>query len=126
MPERCPDFELADPVQYDAAVLLPVDGEPKLLRQTKELMLLLAVAFNDIKMLAWIDEQLNKGRPVKGERTPYAGQWSGAAEWLERISSGLVHELYLRVPAHADHRFRSKPITHSGGRRSPIPEQADR
>jgi soluble lytic murein transglycosylase-like protein len=33
---------------------------------------------------------------------------------------------YVRVPAHADHGFRSKPITDSGPRRSRIPEQADR
>jgi hypothetical protein len=32
----------------------------------------------------------------------------------------------LRVPAHADHGFRSMPITDSGRSRSPIPEQADR
>jgi hypothetical protein len=32
----------------------------------------------------------------------------------------------LRAPAHADHGFRSKPITGSGRSRSPIPEQADR
>jgi hypothetical protein len=32
----------------------------------------------------------------------------------------------LRAPAHADHRFRRKPITDSGRSRSPIPEQADR
>ena len=36
------------------------------------------------------------------------------------------YELKVRVPAQADHRFRSKPITQSGGSRSPIPEQADR
>jgi len=32
----------------------------------------------------------------------------------------------LRIPDQGDHGFRGKPITHSGGRRSPIPEQADR
>jgi hypothetical protein len=32
----------------------------------------------------------------------------------------------LRAPAHADHRFRRKPISDSGPSRSPIPEQADR
>ena len=32
----------------------------------------------------------------------------------------------VRVPAHADHGFRSMPITDSGPSRSPIPEQADR
>jgi len=32
----------------------------------------------------------------------------------------------VRVPVHADHRFRSKPITDSGRSRSRIPEHADR
>jgi hypothetical protein len=32
----------------------------------------------------------------------------------------------VRVPGHSDHRFRGKPIAHSGRSRSPIPEQADR
>ncbi len=31
-----------------------------------------------------------------------------------------------RIPEQADHRFRRMPIGDSGGRRSPIPEQADR
>jgi transposase len=35
-------------------------------------------------------------------------------------------QMHLRAPAHADHRFRSKPITDSGRSRSSIPEQADR
>jgi len=35
-------------------------------------------------------------------------------------------ERLLRVPAHADHGFRSMPIADSGRSRSPIPEQADR
>ena len=35
-------------------------------------------------------------------------------------------EFKVRVPAHADHGFQSKPISDSGRRRSPIPEQADR
>ena len=32
---------------------------------------------------------------------------------------------YLRIPVHADHRFRCKPITHSGPSRSLIPVEPD-
>jgi high affinity Mn2+ porin len=39
----------------------------------------------------------------------------------------LAYDLpQMRVPAQADHGFRSMPITDSGRSRSPIPEQADR
>ena len=31
----------------------------------------------------------------------------------------------VRIPEQIDHRFRDKPITHSGGTRSPIPAQSD-
>jgi len=31
----------------------------------------------------------------------------------------------MRIPAHADHRFRRMPITSSGASRSLIPAQAD-
>jgi hypothetical protein len=44
------------------------------------------------------------------------------AQWDERV----VRLIDLRVPAQADHGFRSMPITDSGRSRSPIPEQADR
>ena len=32
---------------------------------------------------------------------------------------------WVHIPGQADHRFRAKPITHSGRSRSPIPGQAD-
>jgi hypothetical protein len=47
-----------------------------------------------------------------------------ASRWFSGAAGVLTYN--LRVPAQADHRFRGKPITHSGGSRSPIPEQADR
>jgi hypothetical protein len=40
------------------------------------------------------------------------------------VARALLKE--VRVPAQADHGFRSMPITDSGRSRSPIPEQADR
>jgi len=38
----------------------------------------------------------------------------------------LLHfKKHLRIPGHADHPFRAKPITDSGSSRSPIPIEAD-
>ena len=52
---------------------------------------------------------------------------SGEASAAAQATPASTHTVRpVRVPAHADHRFRSKPITDSGRRRSPIPEQADR
>jgi hypothetical protein len=46
--------------------------------------------------------------------------FSNLRNWIYRLRKEL------RAPAHADHRFRRKPIADSGPSRSPIPEQADR
>ncbi len=54
------------------------------------------------------------------------GRWSLAVDGVVSGDWFMSEAQAVRVPAHADHRFRSKPITHSGGSRSPIPEQADR
>jgi len=44
-------------------------------------------------------------------------------ERVKRLSAYLVGWIgyFLRIPAQVDHRFRRKPITHSGANRSPIP-----
>jgi len=45
--------------------------------------------------------------------------------WALGQAAGGKLLLKVRVPAHADHRFRSMPITDSGASRSPIPADAD-
>jgi hypothetical protein len=60
---------------------------------------------------------------VTYERKPY--QAIPTAEFTRSFTITLP-SAPLRVPDHADHRFRSKPITDSGRSRSLIPEQADR
>ena len=48
--------------------------------------------------------------------------WFGARKLARSLATEVQQ---LRVPAHVDHRFRRKPITDSGGSRSPIPVDAD-
>lgn len=90
---RCPDFELAEPEAFDPKILVPVEGEPQLTRQTKELVLLLGLAFNDLKLLSWTQQQLEKGRPDDAEFSPYAGQWRGMTESLNRWAAGAMWEV---------------------------------
>jgi len=40
------------------------------------------------------------------------------------ICMDILH-YWMRIPGHADHPFRAKPITDSGSSRSPIPIEAD-
>jgi putative transposase len=52
---------------------------------------------------------------------------SSQSPWQNGVAERFVGTVRreLRAPVHADHRFRSKPITDSGGSRSPIPEHGD-
>lgn len=102
---RCPDFDLATPVAIDPAVLLPVEGEPRLLTQTKQFTLLLALVFNDFKTVAWVHDRIEEGRPSQDEPlSGYSGQWSGFMLWVERISAGMLHELYLLLDTYSQNR----------------------
>lgn len=59
---------------------------------------------------------------------PLCGREGGYAKGHGRERSPLDHFEHsddVRAPDHADHRFRTKPITHSGPSRSPIPGEAD-
>jgi hypothetical protein len=70
-------MELAPPRDFDPHILLPRDGDSAELIATKELVLLLGLAFNDLKALVWTDAQLRKGTPVwedeRNRADPYPG-----------------------------------------------------
>lgn len=103
---RCPDMELAPARDFDPDILLPGEGEAADIVATKEFVLLLALAFNDIKALCWVDDQLRKGAPEKKaseppRADPYPGNWVGTLKTFDRLSSGVVNETYRLVRSYA-------------------------
>ena len=55
---------------------------------------------------------------------------AASSERTREVASALllaevVDDPDVRIPGQADHRFRSKPITHSDSSRSPIPDEPD-
>ena len=101
---RCPDMELAPARDYHPDILLPAPGEPPELVATKEFVLLMGLAFNDIKALLWASDQLLKGAPpVQGDAQgpqvadPYTGNWFGTFLTFERHYSGVLDESYYIV-----------------------------
>lgn len=102
-PVRCPDMELAPPRDFDPSILLYRPGESPLVSRAKEFTLLLALAFNDFKSLAWAVEQLMRGKPADEETPdPYRGNWIGTVDFFDRLSSGLIWEVYGILRSYAD------------------------
>lgn len=91
---RCPDLgNLARLEELEPNLLMPVEGEPEATRKTKELILLLGLAFNDLKFLSWATHQLEKGHPPDDEFSPYAGEWRGTTETIHRMGAGITLEI---------------------------------
>jgi hypothetical protein len=93
-------MELAPARDCDPAILLPGPGDAPDMVATKEFVLLLGLAYNDIKALCWVDDQLRKGVPNwEGPPTadPYAGNWMGTLKTFDRLSSGVLTETYYLV-----------------------------
>ncbi len=65
--------------------------------------MLLALAFNDFKALAWVTEQLMQGKPFDEDRPdPYRGNWIGTLDFFDRLSSGLLWEVYGILRSYSD------------------------
>lgn len=97
-------MELAPARDYDPAILLPAAGDAADLVATKEFVLLLGLAFNDIKALCWVDDQLRKGKPDWSgppKADPYAGNWMGTLKTFDRLSSGVITETYYLLRKYA-------------------------
>ena len=82
----CPDFDLAPLKRYRRDVLQVRQTEDEQTAQAKRFTLALALAFNDIKDLAWSQEQLDKGKPEDSTAIDgYRGQWVGMSATYLRL-----------------------------------------
>jgi hypothetical protein len=84
----CPDFDLANLIELDPAMLVPAQDDDADAIALKELTLQLALAFNDFKLLSWTQEQLSKGKPKQDIVSPYVGQWVGMSLGLAPMPIG--------------------------------------
>ena len=75
-------------------MLLVRDGDDKRTVLLKGFTIALAVAFNDLKDMAWAIYQLRKGEPQPPYLvSPYHGQWRGMYSAMGRYSAGFMTEL---------------------------------
>src|SRR5688572_15964545 len=88
--QPCPDFELAPLTQYPREIFLTSNTHRQMING---IIIGLAVAFNDIKDVFWVDYQLDKGKPSKPGATTYNGQWSGMAARNMRLAAGIMFEV---------------------------------
>src|SRR5688572_5360647 len=88
MANPCPDFNLAPLKPFDPSLLL--GG-----RNTADaFVLVLAVAFNDLKDANWTMRQLDKCRPDDIEIVDAkVGQWQGMRVQFTRQAIAILHEL---------------------------------
>ena len=89
----CPDFDLADFTAYDPAILHRDGDDP-----AGAFVLSLALAYNDLKSLQWMVQQLARGRPDDPTAVnPYNGQFHGMQVYISRMTVGLVQEVLKAV-----------------------------
>ena len=108
-------MELAPARDYSPRTLLPAAGDTKEISATKEFVLLLGLAFNDIKALCWVDDQLRKGDPAWGPdgpptADPYTGNWLGTIKTFDRFSSGVLTETYYLIRKYAQRGIFKTPL----------------
>ncbi len=89
----CPDFDLAEFTPYDPAILRRDGDDP-----AGAFVLSLALAYNDLKSLQWMVQQLASGRPDDPTAVnPYNGQFHGMQIYISRMTVGLVQEVLKAV-----------------------------
>ena len=89
----CPDFDLADLQGHDPALLL--GGKDS----ADSVVLVLALAFNDLKGMMWVGEQLKKCKPASTAVDARVGQWAGMNAQNKRILAGILFELVVAMEA---------------------------
>jgi hypothetical protein len=93
-PRRCPDFNLVAPREYRRDLLLERNGDDERTVQLKGFTIALALAFNDIKDVMWVNLQLHKCEPEEPPRIDtYRGQWVGMNGAFNRYAAGFMTEM---------------------------------
>jgi hypothetical protein len=98
----CPDFQLAPLTTLSPGVL---DGRDKLDR----FILLLALAFNDLKALLWVGHQAKKCRTTPWKLDAKNGQAFGFGIFVSRQLLGLTHELLSEIETAQDQKLLNDP-----------------
>jgi hypothetical protein len=89
----CSDFEL-EALEELPRNILASDPEKK---AVNAFILTLAVAFNDLKGIFWVAQQLVNGRPENPDINEYCGQWSGLNLQTKRLAVGIFYELLCAI-----------------------------
>jgi len=93
---RLPGLEkLAELKSFDPTVFL---SEDKMEQEVCNLVLSLAVVYNDLKDLIWVHYHLGKARPKADEKiTRYMGEYSGLNLHARRLIFSALHELVVLI-----------------------------
>jgi hypothetical protein len=120
MANPCPDFDLAPLERFDPGLLL--SGK----NSTDAFVLMLALAFNDLKDENWTRQQLDNCTPddmTKIDAT--VGQWQGMRIQFTRHVLAILHELLIAIEA-GDHHGRRASLRRAApeGRRGERVDQS--
>jgi hypothetical protein len=90
-----PDFELLASLEHvDASVF---EGADKDEQSVCDLVLTLALVYNDLKDLLWANKHIQEQSSGEFELSPYAGQVHGMAAHCDRLLHGFFYELLILI-----------------------------
>jgi len=89
----CPDFDLAPLEKFPPDVFLPDD-------KLHAFILSLALAYNDLKDIQWMIEQLQKCPQDLGAPSPELGQWTGMKIFTNRATFAILNEILIAIRKH--------------------------
>ena len=98
------DFGLSDPVPLPPEILRSDD------RELDAFVLSLALAFNDLKVVEWVNLQMSRHRRPEAGVDPVQGQISGFSVWGARTSLGLIHEVMRAIEVAEGNGLLQRPI----------------
>jgi hypothetical protein len=87
-----PDYDLAETITFGPRNFYRSDLKPQE-KETREIILVLSLMFNDMKDLVYLHYQLNKGACVSKVVSRYRGQWTGMQEHAFRILMSTFREV---------------------------------
>jgi hypothetical protein len=96
-----PDYDLAETQSFGPRSFYRTDLEPKE-KESRKIILVLSLIFNDMKDLIYMHRQLNKGACKSKKINCYLGQWTGMQEHAFRMLMSTFREVLATIQANRD------------------------
>ncbi|MCB4791940.1 MAG: hypothetical protein LHV68_08640 [Elusimicrobia bacterium] len=90
--------EIGDLYSFDANVFLPNDKDNSDTADVCSFMLMLSLAYNDLKYLSQINVCINEDKPISpGKCNRHAGQYSGMTWYIRKLWFSILRELMENI-----------------------------